>query len=306
MYDGGTALAEAVLMARRIREGTKVLVPRSLNPFHREVLVTYTHGAGIELVDVPFGEDGRLVLEEVPERTFALVVQQPNGFGVIEDLSGLKERLGEVFLIVSVYPIALGVLEPPGSFGADIVVGEGQPLGNPMSYGGPLLGLFATRREYLRMMPGRVSGRTVDVEGKEGYVMTLQTREQHIRRERATSNICTNSALCALRATVYLAALGAEGLRRVALLSMEKAHALAEAIAEIPGYELAFTGPFFNEFAVRCADPERVVRRLYEMGFAVAPLECVRKMGLEDGFLIAVTEKRTNAEIEGLIEALKG
>ena len=136
MYDGATALAEAVLMARRIVGGDRVLVPRSLNPFHREVLATYAHGAGIELVEVPFGDDGRLVLEDVPEGTIALVVQQPNGLGIIEDLSGLKERLGKAFLIVSVYPIALGILEPPGSFGADIVVGEGQPLGNPLSFGG--------------------------------------------------------------------------------------------------------------------------------------------------------------------------
>lgn len=306
MYDGATALAEAVLMARRIVGGDRVLVPRSLNPFHREVLATYAHGAGIELVEVPFGDDGRLVLEDVPEETIALVVQQPNGLGIVEDLSGLKERLGKAFLIVSVYPIALGILEPPGSFGADIVVGEGQPLGNPLSFGGPLLGIFATRKEYLRMMPGRVSGRTVDVEGREGYVMTLQTREQHIRRERATSNICTNSALCALRATVYLASLGPEGLRQVALLCLERAHDLAEAIQEIPGFELALRGPFFNEFAVRCPDPEGTVRRLQRHGFAVAPPEFVERMGVQDAFSVAVTEKRTPEEIEAFVQALRG
>jgi len=234
------------------------------------------------------------------------VVQQPNGLGIIEDLAGLKERLGRALLIVSVYPIALGILEPPGRFGADIVVGEGQPLGNPLSFGGPLLGIFATHREYVRMMPGRVSGRTVDAEGKEGYVMTLQTREQHIRRERATSNICTNSALCALRATVYLAALGPEGLRRVALLCLERAHRLAEAIEELPGFELALGGPFFNEFAVRCPDPEGVVKRLHERGIAVAPPEHVGRMGLSDAFLVAVTERRTDAELEAFIGALGG
>ena len=306
MYDGATALAEAVLMARRIVGGDRVLVPRSLNPFHREVLATYARGAGVELLELPYDGTGRLVLDGVPEGTIALVVQQPNGLGVIEDLRGLKERLGRAFLIVSVYPISLGLLEPPGRFGADIVVGEGQPLGNPLSFGGPLLGIFATRKEYVRMMPGRVSGRTVDAAGKEGYVMTLQTREQHIRRERATSNICTNSALCALRATVYLAALGPEGLRRVALLCLERAHRLAEAIAEIPGFELALGGPFFNEFAVRCPDPGAAVMRLYGKGIAVAPPEHVGRMGMSDAFLVAVTEKRTDAELEAFVEALKG
>ncbi len=305
MYDGGTALAEAVFMARRIVGGDKVLVPRSLNPLHREVVETYCRGAGIEVVDLPFDEVGRLVLEEVPEGVIALIVQQPNGLGIIEDLSGLKERLGDAFLIVSVYPIALGILEPPGSLGADIVVGEGQPLGNPLSFGGPLLGLFATRRKYLRMMPGRVSGRTVDVEGKEGYVMTLQTREQHIRRERATSNICTNSALCALRAAIYLAALGPEGLRQVALLCLERAHELAQEIERIPGFELAFKGPFFNEFAVRCSDPEGVTRDLREAGFAVVPPVYLERMGVERAFSLALTEKRTGEEIQGVLEVLR-
>lgn len=305
MYDGGTALAEAVFMARRIVGGNKVLVPRAFNPFHRAVLDTYAHGAGIEVVELPFGEDGRTLMDEIPEGTIALVVQQPNALGIVEDLSGLKERLGKAFLIVSVYPIALGILEPPGSFGADIVVGEGQPLGNPLSFGGPLLGILATRRRYLRMMPGRVSGRTVDTEGKEGYVMTLQTREQHIRRERATSNICTNSALCALRATIYLASLGAEGLKRVALLSMERAHGLAEAIAGLPGFELPFSGPFFNEFVVRCPDPEGVVRKLYEAGFAVTPPDCLRRVGVEGAFAVAVTEKRTQRELDAFVKALK-
>ena len=306
MYDGGTALAEAILMARRTVGGDKVLIPRSLNPFHREVVETYCRGAGIGVVEVPYDEEGRLALADVPPGIAALVVQQPNGLGIIEDLRGLKERLGDAFLIVSVYPIALGVLEPPGSFGADIVVGEGQPLGNPLSFGGPLLGIFATRREYVRMMPGRVSGRTVDAEGKEGYVMTLQTREQHIRRERATSNICTNSALCALRATIYLAALGPEGLRRVALLCLERAHDLAEAIRGIPGFELPLNGPFFNEFAVRCPDPEGTVEKLYRHGFAVAPPKVVERMGLPDAFLVAVTEKRNEAELEAFLETLRG
>jgi len=304
MYDGATALAEAVLMAHRTVGGRKVLVPRALNPRHREVLATYAWGAGLQLVEVPYGEDGRLRLPEVPEGVCALIVQQPNFFGIIEDLSGLKERLGEAFLIVSVNPIALGVLEPPGSFGADVVVGEGQVLGLPPSFGGPLLGIFATRKAHLRRMPGRISGQTVDAEGKVGYVMAFQTREQHIRRERATSNICTNSALCALAATVYLAALGPEGLRRVALLSLERAHRLAQEISALPGFELALSGPFFNEFPVRCPDPAGAVRRLREAGIVVLPPEEVEKAGLAGAFQVAVTERRTLEELSLFVSAL--
>ncbi len=305
MYDGATALAEAVLMAHRTVGGQKVLVPQALNPSAREVLETYAWGVGLELIPVPYDEDGRLQLSEIPEDLCALVVQQPNFFGVIEDLSGLKEGIGRAFLIVSANPIALAVLEPPGAFGADVVVGEGQVLGNPMAFGGPLLGLFATRMEYLRRMPGRIAGRTVDAEGRAGYVMAFQTREQHIRRERATSNICTNSALCALAATVYLAALGPEGLRRVALLSLEKAHELAKRIAALPGYELAFSGPFFHEFAVRCEDPVGAVERLRRAGIAVLPPKDVAKAGLEDAFLVAVTERRTEEELDRFVAALK-
>jgi glycine dehydrogenase subunit 1 len=224
---------------------------------------------------------------------------------VIESLSGVKERIGDALLIVSVHPISLGVLAPPGEFGADIVVGEGQPLGLPMSFGGPLLGLFATRREYLRQMPGRVSGRTVDVDGNVGYTMAAQTREQHIRRERATSNICTNSALCALAATVYLATVGADGLRRVAEVNAEKAHYLAGRIAAIDGFESAFSGPFFNEFVVRVpGDASGLHRRLLDAGYLVESPESLRAYGLEDALRIAVTEKRTREELDRFAEAL--
>jgi glycine dehydrogenase subunit 1 len=304
MYDGATALAEAVYMAVRTTGGKTVLVPRSLNPHVREVLSTYAWAAGLKIVDVPYNEEGRLFLSEIPDDTCALIVQEPNFFGVVEDLSGLKERLGKAFLIVYVNPIALGVLEPPGKFGADAVVGEGQVLGLPLSFGGPLLGLFATKMEYLRRMPGRLSGRTVDAEGKEGYVMAFQTREQHIRREQATSNICTNSALCALAATVYLAALGPEGLRRVALLSMERAHALAERIFSLPGFRPAFSGPFLYEFAVSSPKAEAAVKKLREAGIAVASPSLLEKCGLKNAFLVAVTEKRTPEELDLFVRAL--
>lgn len=306
MYDGATALAEAVLMAHRATGGKVVLVPRSLHPRVREVLATYAWGAGLVLHEVPFTAAGQLALGEIPSGTCALVVQQPNALGILEDLAGVKDRLTKAFLVVYVNPIPLAVVEPPGAFGADVVVGEGQPLGNPLSFGGPLLGIFATRLEHLRRMPGRVSGQTCDAAGEPGYVMTLQTREQHIRREGATSNICTNSALCALAATVYLAAMGPDGLRRVALLCYERAHDLADGIARIPGYRIAPTGPFFHEFVVRCADPEGAVARLREAGIAVLAPSFLHPMGIRDGFLVAVTEKRTPQELDRFVTALEG
>lgn len=306
MYDGASALAEAVLMAHRTTGGKIVLVPRSLNPRLREVVSTYAWGAGLTLRDIAYTKEGQLALGTVPEGACALVVQQPNAFGILEDLNGLKDRLGKAFLIASANPFALAVIEPPGAFGADVVVGEGQPLGNPLAFGGPLLGFFATRMEHLRRMPGRVSGRTQDADGKAGYVMTFQTREQHIRREGATSNICTNSALCALAATVYLAALGPGGLQRAALLACERAHALAEKIAALPKYDLAFAGPFFHEFAVRCKNPETAVKRLHQAGIAVLPPDFLHPLGIRDGFTVAVTEKRTLEELDRFVSALRG
>lgn len=306
MYDGASALAEAVLMAHRTTRERVVLLPRSLNPRLREVVATYAWGAGLTLRDVAHTGEGQLALDTVPEGTCALVVQQPNAFGVLEDLAGLKDLLGRAFLIAYANPIPLAVIEPPGSFGADIVVGEGQPLGNPLAFGGPLLGFFATRLEHLRRMPGRVSGQTLDAEGRTGYVMAFQTREQHIRREGATSNICTNSALCALAATVYLAALGPAGLQRVALLSFERAHALADKIAALPGYRVAFAGPFFHEFVVRCKDPAAAVKRLRHAGIAVLPPDFLHPLGIHDGFLVAVTERRTPDELDLFVSALRG
>lgn len=306
MYDGATALAEAILCAHRATKGRTVLVPRSLNPWTRAVVDTYGWGAGLHIEEIPFDADGLMALDAIPDDTCALVAAQPNFFGCIEDLTGLKERLGKAFLIVSVNPLTLAVLEPPSSFGADIVVGEGQPLGIPMGFGGPLLGLFATRSEHLRRMPGRVSGHTVDADGNPGYVMALQTREQHIRRERATSNICTNSALCALAATVYLASLGTEGLRDVAMCCFERAHALAERLAALPGYERAVSGPFFHEFALRCPDAKSSEEQLRDAGFAVLPPETLASAGLEDAIGIAVTERRTHEELDRFVAALEG
>ena len=307
MYDGTTALAEAALMAERIRKRKRVAVAANLLPQYRRVLNTYAWAAGVELVDVPFDVSGRCAWERTPENVSAIVVQSPNAFGVIESLGGLKEKLGDALLIVATYPLALGLLEPPGSFGADIVIGEGQSLGLPMGFGGPLLGLFATKMEFLRQLPGRVAGRTIDAEGKTGYTMAAQTREQHIRRERATSNICTNSALCALAATVYLASVGAEGLRQVAELNFAKAHYLASEIGRLKGYRLAFDAPFFNEFVVRTPGPADAARRkLGRMGFLVEDPAELEALGVKNALRIAVTERRSRAELDRVIAALGG
>jgi glycine dehydrogenase subunit 1 len=307
LYDGATALAEAVLMAERVRGRRRVAVARALFPHLRRVLDTYAWAADVELVDVPYDASGRSATRKLPRDVSAVVLQSPNGFGVLESLDGLKQRIGEALLIVSAYPLSLGLLEPPGAFGADVVVGEGQSLGLPMGFGGPLLGLFATRSAYLRQLPGRVAGRTLDVKGATGYVMAAQTREQHIRRGRATSNICTNSAHCALSATVYLATIGADGLRQVASLCAARAHALARRIAEIDGFRLPFDGPFFNEFVVGTdEDPNDVRRRLREAGFLVDSPEALRAFGVDRALRIAVTERRTDDELDRFVAALGG
>ncbi len=306
MYDGGSALAEAVLMAERVVGKGKIGVSRALFPHYRRVIDTYTWAADIETVEIPYLPDGRIDRSAVPSGLSGLVVQSPNAFGVIEDLSGLKGRLRDGLLIVAVNPLALGVIAPPGEFGADIVTGEGQPLGIPSSFGGPLLGLFATRMRYIRMMPGRIAGRTVDAAGNPGYTMTMQTREQHIRRARATSNICTNAQLSALAATVYLASLGADGLAQVARLNLEKAHYLADRVTQIPGYELAFTGPFFNEFVVHVpGDPEKIRTELLKEGIAIGHPKWLAGLGVENAVSFAVTEKRSRAELDRVVELLK-
>jgi glycine dehydrogenase subunit 1 len=236
-----------------------------------------------------------------------VIVQYPNFFGCLEDLEAVAEiahRAGAL-LVVSTDPVALGLLAPPGAFGADIVVGEGQGLGVPLSYGGPYLGVFATRMDLVRRMPGRLVGGTVDQDGRRGFVLTLQTREQHIRREKATSNICTNVALCALMGTIYLALMGKEGLRKVGELALAKAHYAAQALTAIPGVRLRFPAPFFKEFVLELPrPPQRIVGRLVKEGIlAGVPLKPFDR-ALKDCLLVAVTEKRTRQEIDAYVQAL--
>ncbi len=312
MYDGGSALAEAVLMARSIKgKGGRMVISGGVNPLYREVVRTYLPGRGDELLEVPLQEDGTTdserIREEFKEGTcFALVVQYPNFFGFVEPLEEFSSiaKEYEVPLVVVADPVALSILEPPGKFGADIVVGEGQQLGVPLNFGGPYVGFFATKKEYVRKMPGRLVGMAEDVEGKRAYTLILQTREQHIRRERATSNICTNQNLLALANLVYLNLLGSEGLREVALQSLSKAHYLKEKLLEA-GFEEVFSGSHLWEFPLRHERSEEVHRHLAEEGFLFGiPLGRLYE-GLEDALLIAVTERRKKEEIDTLISCIK-
>ena len=298
MYDGATALAEASLMACRITGRECVGILDSVSPAYRQVVNTYLHPQDIEIATIDSSSP------RLPEGAAGLVVQYPNFFGYLEDLASLEEMAHATgaLLVVSANPTAMALFRPPGMYNADIVTGEGQPLGIPISFGGPYVGLLATRQRYVRQMPGRIAGKTVDSRGNTGYVLTLSTREQHIRRERATSNICTNQALMTLAATVYLAALGKRGLRQVAELCYHKAHYAAALIGELPGFSLLFQGIFFHEFGVRCpAPPSEINRRLLEMGI-------IGGLDISDltpnGMLLCVTEMNTRDDIESLVSVL--
>ena len=310
IYDGASSLAEAVLMATAVTERRGVVLARGVNPLYRRVVATYCEGASVRLREAP-GADGVADLDAtrtlVGVKTAALVVQSPNVYGCLEDLAAAAElahAAGALLVVVS-DPVNLGVLEAPGRLGADIVIGEGQGLGVPLSFGGPYLGVFAAKQELVRRMPGRLVGATVDHDGRRGFVLTLQTREQHIRRAKATSNICTNVALCALMATIYLATLGKEGLVRVGELSAAKAHYAAERLSRVPGVRLRFGSPFFKEFTLKLPKaPERVVARLAKQGIlAGVPLKSFDRQ-LGDCLLVAVTEKRTKDEIDAYADAL--
>ncbi|MFO7295510.1 MAG: aminomethyl-transferring glycine dehydrogenase subunit GcvPA [Caldicoprobacter sp.] len=307
MYDGASALAEAVCMACQATSREKVLVARSVHPQSKEVIGTYSRFRGIKVQEIGYA-DGRVDMEELKRHmdgdVAAVVVQNPNFFGVIELLDEMAEVVHHYggLLVVSANPISLAVLKPPGHCGADIVVGEGQPLGNPLNFGGPYLGFMATTQKLMRRMPGRIVGQTVDLEGNRGFVLTLQTREQHIRREKATSNICSNEALNALAATVYLSVLGKEGLKEVALLSMRKAHYAFERLISDAGCSPVFSTPFFDEFLVKVSTPvEELNRALLSCGIIGGYAVERDYPELQGGWLVAVTEKRTREEIDALV-----
>jgi glycine dehydrogenase subunit 1 len=312
-YDGATAVAEAVNMAYATFRGKrrKVILSPALNPQYRQVVRTYSEGSQVVLVGDETGVDLKAGPESLKplldDQTALVVVQYPDFFGRIFDYTKLAEAAHAVgaLLAISVNPIALGLLKPPGLMNADIVTGEGQPLGIPLSYGGPYLGLFATRKEYVRKMAGRLAGETVDNRGQRAYVLTLTAREQHIRRERATSNICTNQGLMALASTVYMSLLGKNGLRQLAELCFHKAHYAAERIATLPGFSIWSPTIFFNEFVIRCPISASEITDILLDHDIIGGYDLGRDYpGLENHLLFAVTEMNTRAQIDQLVMVL--
>jgi glycine dehydrogenase subunit 1 len=312
MYDGSTSMAEAFLMAQRVTKREKVLVAQTVHPEYLEVAHTYVQHCGIELDTVSFDEkSGRISgLEKLDDKTAALVVQSPNFFGCVEDLQALADKahaVGALLIVVVTEAISFGLLKTPGECGADIVVGEGQSWGVPMSFGGPHVGLFATKDKYVRNMPGRLAGIAYDKNGNRGFVLTLATREQHIRREKATSNICTNQGLIALAATIYLETMGKKGLQEVAEQNLQKANYAKKKIAELDGFEIAFSTPTFNEFVVRCPkNAEETLAKLLKDNGIIGGLALSKYYQNRDNeFLVCVTETNTKAQIDVLVEGLK-
>lgn len=312
LYDGATSTAEAALLALRHTQRTKLVVASTLHPEYRQVLRTYLKQAGVQIVEVP-SEGGVTSVAEaervIDDQTAAVIVPMPNFFGCLEAAPALAARARAVgaLSVVVVNPLALGVLKPPGDYGVDIVVGEGQPLGLSLNYGGPYLGLFACREEYLRRVPGRIVGMTKDVHGRRGFTLTLQTREQHIRRSKATSNICTNEGLCAFAATVYLCSLGKHGFREVAEQNVAKAHYAQQQLTAIAGVAPLFpNAAFFNEFAVKLPCPAATLNeRLLARGF-VGGLDLSRiDPALTYGWLVCVTETKTKADVDALVAAVR-
>ena len=311
LLDGGSAMGEAILMASRISRNKKILISSAVHPSYKEVAKTYGAPQNLEFVEI--GLDGSITdLSELESNldddTAVIVVQYPNFYGSIEEMKKiqeLKEQYKKVLLLVVANPIALGTLTPPGAFDADIVVGEGQSLGNTLNYGGPYLGYLACKddRKFIRQMPGRIAGATDDAEGNRGYVLTLQTREQHIRREKATSNMCTNEALNASISTIYMATMGRQGLKEVAEQSFTKAHYLAEKIDELDKFEVVNIDNYFHEFWLKTKLPVSKVLTELKENKILGGLDLSR-FDEEEGILMSVTEKRTKNELDELVQLL--
>src|SRR5687767_4434496 len=314
MYDGSTALAEAVLMAERVTRRSRVVACGAIHPEYLEVINTYVQHAGIELVhadaDPETGQAPANIAELLNDKTAALVVQSPNFFGCIEDVAALAEKahaVGALMVVAVTEAISFGLLKSPGACGADIVVAEGQSFGVPVSFGGPYVGLFATLDKYARQIPGRLVGEAYDKHGRRGFVLTLATREQHIRREKATSNICTNEGLIALAATVYLETMGRRGIQEAAQQCLQKAAYAARGIASLPGFSLPFSAPRFNEFVVRApAEAEGLLRRLAGENAINGGLALSRYFAdRPNDLLVCVTETNTREQIDALVEGIK-
>lgn len=309
LYDGASALAEALLMAIRITRRKKVAVSNLIHPYYRRVAQTYFEPTGLEIVELPYLENGRTDLSPVDslDDLAAVAVQSPNFFGCIEDLAAVGQKSREkdfLFIISFTEPLAYGLLKNPGSQGAHIACGEGQSLGIPKWFGGPGLGMFASRMKYVRNMPGRLVGKSTDKEGKNGFVLTLATREQHIRREKATSNICTNNSLCALAAAMYMASLGGTGIRELAKLNHDKSEYLKQAL-EKAGFKISFKSPTFNEFVVEFpADFETIYEHLLEKKIIAGLPLTPYYPELTGRYLLCVTETKTKEEMDELVEKI--
>ncbi len=316
LYDGATALAEAMNMACGASGRRRILISAGLHPHYRQVLATYACDLGIQLEVIPLVNgvtDKEALLAAVNSDTAGVLLQSPNFYGCIEDMTGIADEVHRQggLLVLAVNPISLGILKPPADYGADIAVGEGQMLGLGLNFGGPYLGFMAVREKWMRRMPGRIVGKTIDKEGRNGFVLTLQAREQHIRREKAYSNICSNEGLCALTAAIYLTAAGKQGLLAVAELCAQKAHYAAKQIAALPGYDLEFSSPFFHEFVVRTPIPAAELRTKLLSSGIIGGLDLAgtNHVFAADGFgrmLLCVTEKRTKSEIDQLVAVLGG
>jgi glycine dehydrogenase subunit 1 len=313
LYDGSTGAAEAVLMAHRVKGKPKVLVARTLHPEYRKVIETYIKNVGIKIEEIGYAETGEVDFDELGKKldndTSAVICQSPNFMGVVENLKKISELAHShqaLFAVVVAEAVSLGVLEAPGKLGADIVTGEAQSFGIPLSFGGPYLGFMACANEFVRQSPGRIVGQTTDVEGKRGFVLTLNTREQHIRREKATSNICTNEALCALRATIFLETIGQEGLRELAWQNVQKANYALDRLAQLRGARRKFSGTIFNEFVLEFSKEWSMIHSFLKQKGIIGGL------GLESSYpelrncaLFCVTEMHKKEEIDRLSEALE-
>lgn len=311
MYDGGTALFEAMMLAVRTTRRRQAVISGAVSPIFREMIRCYSFNLDIELIETDAGgtcSDQEALLEAVTDKTACVLVQYPNVFGSLEEWSEFIDKVHEkkVLAVCSTYPISLAMIKTPGEMGFDVVTGEGQSLGIPLNFGGPYLGFMAVTEKLMRKMPGRICGKTVDTDGKEGFVLTLQTREQHIRREGAMSNICTNENLCALTALAYMSCVGKEGLVKVAELCAAKADFARSELLKIEGVEAVGDKPFFNEFVIRLPqDASEVVGKMIDKGFAAGfPLGRYYK-GRERELLIAVTEKRTREDIKAFANAME-
>ena len=313
MYDGASALAEAVLMANRINRTNEYLIACAVHPEYRRTTETYLRGADHRLINIPYDSSGRTDFEfiraNLNDRISAVILQSPNFFGIVEEYEQLGKELAErdTLLIVTVpEPLSLGILKPPGEREADIVVGEAQSFGLPVSYGGPYAGFFSTRKKFVRQMPGRLAGETVDQRGRRSFVLTLSTREQFIRREKATSNICTNQGLCMLAVTIYLAVMGKQGLRELALLNLRKTDYLKNKLSKIRGFEVRFSADTFNEVVLKCPGPANEIRDalLEHKILAGLPLGDYYPE-LADSLLVCATELNTVEAIDRLAEKLE-